>query len=182
MRSLLIFLFILIGGSAYAEETALEPAACYKAFKQYSPADVIAFAKQARDYIQKNEASIKDFNKVSPLTFRSFPFSPAITVMRCDEMKVVSFVFPEMLRVVSEPGYLIKFIDVNGQHTFVSLCAKMRGNAEAAWTMQEHFWMQCNGALKMGVLMLKVPGTPYVIQSSLPSDTLTLKDFEASLK
>jgi len=180
---MLAFLFAVFSGTGIAEDKPLDVPACYQAFSKYSPKDVVAFAQKARDHILKDgKAALADFNKIGPYTFESFPYSPPMTVLRCDEMRGETFFLEQMYKEVTSPDYLKKFVDAKGEHTFVKLCSKVRGGSNAAWVMQEHFWIGCDGPLTMGVLLLRVPGTPYFLQSSLTTDKYKLEDFEAALK
>jgi len=176
-------LLLLLATNLWAEQKPLEGKSCYDAFSKYDPKFVVDFANRAKEHLLKHgDAAFVDFNKVGPYTFDSFPYSPPITVLRCDEMRAASFFIDEMRPQMTTPGALKKFVDANGKHTFSNLCSKVRGKVQAAWVMQTHYWISCTSPLKMGVYIVKVPGTPYVIQSSLPSLKYKLKDFEASLK
>ena len=185
MRPLILLISFLFATNLWAEEAKLNTEQCYQKFAHYTPQYTLEHARKARDYFLSHgkEAPFAEFNKISPLTFDPFPFSSPITLFRCDEMRAVTFMIDEMRPTLTEPGYLKKFSDVNGQHTFVALCAKIKGGSvEGAWVMQEHFWIGCEGPVKMGMLALKIPGTPYAIQTSLPSDKYTLEDFQKTLK
>jgi len=183
MRTLLILLMALVPTALWAEEKPLETKACYQAFEKYNPKFVVDFANKAKKHIlEKGEAGFKDFNQVGPLTFESYPYSPPIVIIRCDQMRVETFFFEKMRPQLQEPGSLKKFVDVNGQHTFVKLCSKLRGSVQAAWEMQKHYWVGCNGPVEMGMLLMKIPGTPYAVESTLPTLKYTIKDFEAALR
>lgn len=168
-----------------AEEPPLEIEACYQAFadRGYTPKSVIAQAREeARFLAQKGEAGLQAYMTMNDHSWKNGPIAPPMTVMHCDEMRSAAFFLPEAFKALSTPGSLKKFQDAKGQHTFFNLCKKVHGEAQAAWVIQHHFWVGCKGPLRMGVLGVKVPGTPYMIQSSLPSGTISLEEFERALK
>ncbi|MDX2469330.1 MAG: hypothetical protein QNL04_02005 [SAR324 cluster bacterium] len=168
---------------AFAKEKGLSTKACYQEFEKYPPKKVIQMARTLRDHIsKKGQKGMAALNKPSAMVWPNPPVSPILSVVHCGEMRVETFALPEMLDTVRKKGFLQKFQDAKGKHTFVELCSQMKGHKSEVWTMQDHYWIGCEGLLKMGVLMVKVPKTPYSIQVSLPNDKYSLKDLTKALK
>ncbi len=168
---------------AFAKETGLTPQACYKKFEKYPPKKVIQMARDLSDYVaKKGQSGMSALLKPGPLVWPDPPVSPILSVVHCGQMRLETFALPEMLEVTKQKGFLSKFQDAKGKHTFVELCSKLKGKKTEVWTMQDHYWIGCQGQLKMGVLMVKVPNSPYSIQVSLPTEKHTLKDLQRALK
>ncbi|OGG97511.1 MAG: hypothetical protein A2508_00935 [Candidatus Lambdaproteobacteria bacterium RIFOXYD12_FULL_49_8] len=175
-----MLVFLALALPAFAEPISVE--ACYEKFSRYSPKDIVALTEQAKAQILEDpKKALEHYNQLNKDSFPDPPHSPVVTIVRCDEMRGEAFFMDNMRAAFQEKNYLRKFQDVEGKHPFVELCAKLKGNIKGAWTLQTHYWIDCDGPLRMGVLFLKVPGTPYVVQSSLPSKTLSLADYEKSL-
>ncbi|MDT8446818.1 MAG: hypothetical protein RRB13_07970 [bacterium] len=175
---------LLFASPLWAEETPTKSAEeCYATFKaRYTPESVVQLARAAANHVaEKGEEALSDYLSINPRSWPDPPYSPPITIMRCDNMSSAAFFLPQVFEALKKPGMLKKFQDAEGQHTFFNLCKKVQGKDQAAWVMQTHFWTGCEGPLRMGVLGIKVPGTPYMIQSSLPSAELSLEDFEKTI-
>jgi len=167
----------------FAQDKGLSSQACYAAFSKYTPEKVIQMAEKVQDHVIKNgKKGFSDLNRPSPMVWPEVPLSPVVSVVNCGEMKLETFAIPEMYEAVTTKGFLRKFVDADGQPTFVKLCAKIRSENGRAWVMQNHYWAGCDGPLKMGVLLVKVPNSPYSVQVSLPSDKISLSLLNRALK
>ncbi len=187
MKRILLLLITLAWAPLINAEAAQEPnltqEQCYQAFSKFTPQSVIASAKKAARYLSTaGAAGLERYNSINEESWPGYPLAPLITVMNCDEDRAMSFPLDEMRATVTTPGFLKKFVDANKQHTFVKACAQLKGAKRGVWVLQDHFWLKCDGVLRMGVLFYKVPGTKWTIQTSLPNQNYSLEELNQLLK
>ena len=139
----------------------------YQQWSLVTPADILHHAQEAAKHIHRNrEQAFKEFNDASnPQWWPNPPFFSPVIVMRCDELRDVTHVYPEFLKSFSQPGVIRKFADTRGKHTFFDMCVKLKQRPDRpVWLSQLHFWPGVEGPVWMAVLGDPVKGTPYVIQ------------------
>ena len=181
--SLLVALFLFMAFPVVAQDAkSLTGEQCYQHFEKYSPKGVVAQVRAVvQDLSQNREKALPTYNSINDKSWPEVPLSPIITVLRCDEMRAVAFPIKEMQANAMEKHFFKKFVDANGQYTFAKACSKLKGQTQAVWVLQSHYWIQCEGVLRMGVLFMKVPNTPWVVQASLPNDKYSLEQLNLAL-
>ena len=166
---------LLLVGTAWGEESDAMPWAVeqvstqemYLRWAKHSPEEIIAHAQKAVRYIQENGPSIfGEFNDPnSDQWWPGRPFFSPVMVMRCDELRLATHPIPKFYPTMIQPGFIKKFTDTRGEHTFFYLCAKLASQSKGAWTKQLHFWPGTQEPVWMAVLGLNIPGTPYQVHA-----------------
>lgn len=189
----LVVIFSFGGASAQDAKEKHTAQQIYDFFAQYSPNDVVEYAAEAVKYFGKiapNSVTLsvkeeeqvmgkalKEFNeKPRKYQWSHLPFTPSIVVQRCDEGRVVAHPIPDFFPIMSQKGFIKKYKDVKGRKIGVILCQET--NEKGAWALQHQWWPLTDEPLDMGFFMIRIPGTPYEIQSFYP----TQKYSEAQLK
>ena len=171
----------------------------YEFFEQYSPRDVVEYVQAAVDHFAKIAHVAKNLPKEEEekmflealdsfnqkrLKFRweNFPFLPYVVPQRCDEGRVLAHPNPDFFPMMSKKGFLKRYKDMDGRKVGTELCERIRVTPEGAWTIQYQWWPDTDKPLKMGLLFIQVPNTPYQIHSFFPTKTYTEGELNQTLR
>lgn len=161
-------------------------------FSQYSPQDIVKYAKLAVELVKASASSVtnqplheeqKFFIEKLSLFYASpsiFPYSdtpkhPFLVIARCDESRVLVHPVQSFFPTIGKKGFLRKYKDVRGKKTIYQLCHQIGNQQNGVWETQYQWWPDTNKPLPMGVLMLKIPKTPYHVQAFYPTQQYTAK-------
>ena len=161
------------------DQPKISAAAMYQKWASVQSSDIVAHAKKAAAAVLQNrEKAFAQFSDPYNQTWWPNPpfFSP-VFVIRCDEMRVLTHIYPSFLAQYGKHDAMIHFKDLKGKHSFFDLCTEvLKHPNQPQWSQQYHFWPGASEPVWMHLLAYPVKGTPYAIQAYYVTPNL---DFSA---
>ncbi|MCG8334601.1 MAG: hypothetical protein MJE63_08795 [Proteobacteria bacterium] len=158
----------------------------YTYFQSFSPNDIVDFTKSAANLFAVRGSELSNLSKSDEETLagqllkefqmnaKEFDsintvFHPYVVLLRCDQSRIVAHPIKEFFVVMSQPGFIKIYKDVNGKKIGVDLCEKLARSKSGVWGFQKQWWPLTDKPLTMGVYTMNIPGTVYQLQSYYPT-------------